>query len=79
MKTLDEALAFIKDWEGAADGRDKERFAVFVPFDRIAEAGGPLIHGKNAESLNNCEETHCLGSRKHVTGGGCQRHSCSPP
>lgn len=50
MKTLDEALAFVKNWEGAADGRDKERFAVFVPFDRIAEAGFELNDGVDLQS-----------------------------
>ena len=38
MKTLDEALAFVKTWKGALDGRDKQRFSYFVPFDRLGEA-----------------------------------------
>ena len=39
MKSFDDALAFVKDWDGAFDGRDKGRFAAFVPLERCIEAG----------------------------------------
>ena len=39
MKSFDDALAFVKNWDGSFDGRDKVRFALFVPFNRLAETG----------------------------------------
>ena len=49
MKNFDEALAFVKDWDGAFDGRDKGRFAKFVPFERCSEAGFEPREGMTAE------------------------------
>lgn len=37
MKNLTDAIAFVNKWDGAIDGRDKARFAVFIPFDRFNE------------------------------------------
>lgn len=50
MKSFDDALAFVKQWDGAFDGRDKGRFAEFVPFDRCADAGIEPIDGMTAEA-----------------------------
>lgn len=49
MKTFEEALVFVKAWDGAFDGRDKGRFASFVPFDRCGEAGLEPKEGTTAE------------------------------
>lgn len=49
MKSFDDALAFVKDWEGAFDGRDKSRFASFVPFERCSEAGLHPREGMTAD------------------------------
>jgi hypothetical protein len=49
MKSFDDALAFVKDWNGAFDGRDKARFAAFVPFERCSEAGLEPQEGMTAE------------------------------
>ena len=57
MKSLTDAMAFVKTWEGAIDQRDKGRFAEFVPFDRITEAGLELadgmvkLHDKRQQSI----------------------------
>ena len=40
MKTLEEAIAFVKGLDdGAIDGRDALRFAAFLPFSRLGEVG----------------------------------------
>lgn len=49
MKSLDDAIKFIKEWDGAFDGRDKSRFAGFLPFERCLEAGLSPVEGMTAE------------------------------
>jgi len=49
MKSLNSAMAFMKDWDGAFDGRDKDRFAEFVPFERLDDAGLVPQDGMTAE------------------------------
>lgn len=56
MKSLDDAMAFVKTWEGAIDGRDKGRFADFVPFERVHEAGLELAEGMTKELWGNTIE-----------------------
>lgn len=56
MKSLTDAMAFVKTWEGAIDQRDKGRFAEFVPFDRITEAGLELAGGMTKEGWGETTE-----------------------
>jgi len=56
MKSLTDAMAFVKTWEGAIDQRDKGRFAEFVPFERIAEAGLELADGTTKEGWGETTE-----------------------
>jgi|LakMenE01Jun11ns_1017448.scaffolds.fasta_scaffold9296852_1 hypothetical protein len=50
MKSFEDALAFMKTWDETFDGRDKSRFAAFVPFDRCQDAGLNPAEGMTAES-----------------------------
>ena len=56
MKSLTDAMAFVKSWSGAIDDRDKGRFAEFVPFERIAEAGLDPADGTTKESWGDTTE-----------------------
>ena len=49
MKSFEDALAFVKWREGAIDGRDLGRFSLFVPFDRLSDAGLEPKDGMTAE------------------------------
>lgn len=49
MKSFEDALAFVKQWDGAFDGRDIKRFSLFLPLDRLAEAGLEAEEGVTAE------------------------------
>lgn len=50
MKTLEQAYEVVKSWEGAWDGRDKSRFARFVPFEDCPKAGLEPNDGIDATS-----------------------------
>ena len=56
MKSLTDAMAFMKSWDGAIDERDKGRFAKFVPFERIAEAGIKPQEGTTKQSWGDTTE-----------------------
>lgn len=56
MKSLTDAMAFVKSWDGAIDNRDKGRFAEFVPFERIAEAGLEPVDGITKEGWGDTTE-----------------------
>lgn len=49
MKSFEDALAFMKEWDGTLDGRDIARFAEFVPVNNLAEAGIELQDGVSLE------------------------------
>lgn len=50
MMTLDEAIKFMKTWEPSFDERDRARFALFLPFERLAETGLQAKEGITAEN-----------------------------
>lgn len=76
MKSFDDALEFVKNWNGAFDGRDKVRFLAFVPFDRCGEAGlepkdgitaeqwGEIIPWDEEEVLNQLKDDAKYGLEK---------------
>ncbi len=49
MKSFEDALKFMKTWDGSFDDRDRARFAEFVPFDRCSDAGLKPEEGMTAQ------------------------------
>lgn len=51
MKSLEDAIKFVDSYPGAIDGRDRMRFADFLPVERLSEIGLDINPENNAQTL----------------------------
>lgn len=50
MKSFEDAIKFVSTWDGAFDGRDKDRFICYLPYNRVKDIGVSPIESLTEEN-----------------------------